>query len=127
MKRTIWVTAVTLTIALGICLFSEIYIQRFVTRARHLRTEAVEYMDRRDMTSATETMTRLAALLRESGGWLEILCDHDDLHEIKGQAIEAKTSIELGDIDDFYQAIYGFGEVLEHIADEQELRLSNLC
>ena len=127
MKRTIWVTAIALMLALGICTFSEVYVQRFVTRARHLRTEAVEYMDRRDMASATETMTQLAALLRESSAWLEVLCDHDDLHENKGQAIEAKTSIELGDIDDFYQAIYGFGEVLEHIADEQELRLSNLC
>ena len=50
----------------------------------------------------------------------------EKLNQIKEQIIDAQASIEFGIEDDFYQAIYRFGERLEHIADIENLRLSNL-
>ena len=45
---------------------------------------------------------------------------------MKEQLIDVQASIEFGIEDDFYQAIYRFGERLEHIADTEHVRLSNL-
>ena len=55
-----------------------------------------------------------------------MLCDHEDLHDVKREIIDAQASIEFGIEDDFYQAIYRFGEGIEHIADVESLRLANL-
>ncbi|MBP3653250.1 MAG: DUF4363 family protein, partial [Clostridia bacterium] len=97
-----------------------------VNHARHLRTEAIEAMDEGDVQQAEERMVELAGYFKRNLGWLEVLCRHSDLHEIKGSIIDAQASIEFGIEDDFYQAIYRFGEGLEHIADIESLRLSNL-
>lgn len=126
MRRTIWITALVFLSAMALCVVSNRYIHRVVTHARHLRTEAIEAMDERDVQRAEQTMVQLAQYLNDNQGRLESLCDHEDLHEMKDQIIDAQASIEFGIEDDFYQAIYRFGERLEHLADVEVLRLSNL-
>ena len=126
MKRTVWITLLALALALAVCTASNRFITRFVDRARHLRTDAIEAMDRGEVQRAEQTLVELAGHLKDSEPWLEVLCEHEDLHQIKEQIIDAQASIEFGIEDDFYQAIYRFGERLEHIADVENVRLSNL-
>ena len=126
MKRTVWITLITLALALAVCAGSNRFVTRFVDRARHLRTDAIEAMDEGEVQRAEQTLTELAEHLKQSEPWLEVLCEHEDLHQIKEQIIDAQASIEFGIEDDFYQAIYRFGERLEHIADVENVRLSNL-
>ena len=126
MKRTLWITLATLALALTVCISSNLFVTRFVDRARHLRTDAIEAMDEGDVQRAEQTLVELAEHLKSSEPWLEVLCEHEDLHQIKEQIIDAQASIEFGIQDDFYQAIYRFGERLEHIADVENVRLSNL-
>ena len=127
MKRTICVTLLALLFAAVICAASNISINRIVNHARHLRTEAVEAMEDHDVQRAEQTLVELAEYIAGNQFWLEVFCDHEDLHDIKVQIIDAQASIEFGIEDDFYQAIYRFGEGLEHIADVENIRLSNLC
>ncbi len=126
MKRMSIVTAAVLLFSLAICIFSHTVIKNVVEGARHMRTKAIEYMERGEIQAAEETLVNLAQHLKDRQDLLEILCEHDDLHEIKGQLIDAQASIEFGSREDFYQAIYRFGERIEHIADIEKLRLSNL-
>lgn len=125
MRKTLWITALVLACSIALCIVSNRSITRVVTHARHLRTEAIEAMDAGDVQRAEQTLTELAAYINDSRGWLEMLCEHEDLHEVKEQLIDAQASIEFGIEDDFYQAIYRVGERLEHIADVEGLRLSN--
>ena len=127
MKRTICITLGALLFAAIICTASNRLINRIVDHARHLRTEAVEAMEDRDAQRAEQTLVELAGYIGENQFWLEVFCAHEDLHDIKVQLIDAQASIEFGIEDDFYQAIYRFGEGLEHIADVENIRLSNLC
>ena len=127
MKRTIFITLCALLFAAAVCIASNTIINRVVDHARHLRTEAIEAMEKRDAQRAEQTLVELAEYIRENQFWLEVFCDHEDLHDIKVQIIDAQASIEFGIEDDFYQAIYRFGEGLEHIADVENIRLSNLC
>ena len=127
MKRTICVTLAALLFAAVVCTASNIIINRIVDHARHLRTEAVEAMEKHDVQRVEQTLVELAEYIQDNQFWLEVFCEHDDLHDIKVQIIDAQASIEFGIEDDFYQAIYRFGEGLEHIADVENIRLSNLC
>jgi len=125
MRRMIWITLGVLAAAVALCLFADFKITRFTDRARHLRTEAAMAMDAGDVQKAEVLLVELAGHLREHQGLLEVFCEHADLHELKGELIDAQASIEFGIEDDFYQAIYRFGEMLEHITDVEDFRGSN--
>ena len=126
MKRTIIITLAALLFAAAVYTASNRIVNRVVDHARHLRTEAIEAMDDDDVQRAEQTLVELAEYIAEHQFWLEVFCDHDDLHDIKEQLIDAQASIDFGSREDFYQAIYRFGEGLEHIADVENIRLSNL-
>jgi len=125
MRRMGIITAAALLFSLTVCLFSHFFIENTVHLARHLRTQAIEHMERGEIQPAEETMVQLAQHLKDRQFFLEILCEHEDLHEIKEQLIDAQASIEFGSKEDFYQAVYRFGERIEHIADVESPRLSN--
>ena len=126
MKRTICITLAALLFAAAVCTASNLIINRIVDHARHLRTEAIEFFDSGDVHRTEQTLVELAEYIADNQFWLEVFCDHDDLHDIKIQIIDAQASIEFGSREDFYQAIYRFGEALEHISDVENIRLSNL-
>lgn len=126
MRKMLCMTVCVFLAAMALCTLSMVSVHRVVNHARHLRTEAIEAMDERDEQRAEKTLVELAAYLQNNQGWLEMLCSHDDLHDAKLQIIDARASIEFGIIDDFYQAIYRFGETLEHLADVESVRFSNL-
>ena len=126
MRKTIWITLLTFISAITVCFLAKSNINRLVTHARHLRTEAIEAMDEGQVQLAEERMVELAGYIARNQGWLEIVCDHADLHEMKGNIIDAQASIEFGIEDDFYQAIYRFGEGLDHIDSIERIRFTNL-
>lgn len=126
MRKTIWITLLTFIAAMTVCLLAKTNINRLVVHARHLRTEAIEAMDEGHVQLAEERLVELAGYISKNQGWLEIVCSHNDLHEIKANIIDAQASIEFGIEDDFYQAIYRFGECLAHIDDIESIRFSNL-
>jgi len=126
MRKSLWITIVVFVAAMTVCVLSRTNINRLVNHARHLRTEAVEAMDAGDIQNVEERLVELAGYINKNRGWLEVLCEHSDLHELKINLIDAQASVEFGIRDDFYQAIYRFGEALEHIADIEHIRFSNL-
>ena len=126
MRKTIWITLLTFIAAIAVCTLTKTSINRLVTHARHLRTQAIEAMDEGQVQLAEERMVELAGYIARNQKWLEIVCDHADLHEMKGNIIDAQASIEFGIEDDFYQAIYRFGEGLDHIDSIERIRFSNL-
>jgi len=126
MRRSIIVTLSVFVLSMALCTLVQVNINRVVTHARHLRTEAIEAMDEKQIQLAEERMVELAGYIARNQDWLSMVCEHSDLHEIKAAIIDAQAAIEFGIEDDFYQAVYRFGEGLEHIAEIQEISLRNL-
>lgn len=126
MKKTFWLTLSVFIAAMIVCTLSKINVTRLVNHARHLRTEAIEAMNDGDVQGAEERLVELAGYINRNMDWLEVVCQHSDLHDVKLNLIDAQASIEFGIEDDFYQAVYRFGEGLEHIADVESVRFSNL-
>ena len=126
MRRSIIVTLSVFVLSMALCTLVQVNINRVVTQARHLRTEAIEAMDEKQIQLAEERMVELAGYIARNQDWLSMVCEHSDLHEIKAAIIDAQAAIEFGIEDDFYQAVYRFGEGLEHIGEIQEISLRNL-
>lgn len=126
MCKLILRTAAVLACALMLCLWADRSVDRFTLRARHLRTEAAEAIAEDSVQRAEVVMVELAGHMKHNQTMLEILCDHEDLHQLKGDLIDAQASIEFGIEDDFYQAIYRFGEVLDHLSDTHRFSLSHI-
>lgn len=126
MRRTICITLVVLAAAMAVCTLVHVNVNRVVTHALHLRTEAIEAMDEGDVQRAEERLVELAGFIGRNQDWLQMVCQHSDLHEIKADIIDAQAAIEFGIEDDFYQAIYRFGEGMDHIAGIEEISLANL-
>lgn len=127
MRRMLIVTVTVFVLSMALCTLSAVNVHRVTHEMRHLRSGAILHMEKGEIQAVEETLAELANYLAENSGWLEIVCSHDDIHEIKGAIIDAQASVEFGIEDDFYQAIYRFGEGLDHIASIEEFRLSNFC
>jgi len=127
MRRMLIVTIGLLILSMALCTLTAVNVHRVTHRMRHLRSEAILHMENGEIQAVEETLAELANNLAENSGWMEMVCSHDDIHEIKGAVIDARASVEFGIEDDFYQAIYRFGEGLDHIASIEEFSWSNLC
>lgn len=88
--------------------------------------EVFAQMEKGNITAAREGLVALANLWDEKATMLELLCAHDDLHEVKERIIEAEICISYTDMEDFYANVSLIGEALEHIRDGEALRLTNL-
>lgn len=126
MRRQIWITSIVFLCGLAVCLYALHSVTGFTDHARSLRSEAILAMDAGEVQQAEERLVQLAVHLKEHQTLLEIFCDHEDLHSLKGELIDAQASIEFGIEDDFYQAISRFGELLEHLAENQKISWRNI-
>lgn len=126
MRKLILLTMLVLAASLLACFWADRSVEDFTLRARHLRTEAAEAIAEGGVQRAEVVMVELASHMKRHKTMLEILCEHEDLHQLKGNLIDAQASIEFGIEDDFYQAIYRFGEILDHLADTHRFSLSHI-
>ena len=126
MKRMLATALIVLMASLGVMTAGLLYLNRAVTRATALGSEAVlaAQMNRGD--SAAETMVALAEFWHGHAPTLEMLAGHDALHEVQVGIAEAQICLECEDRDDFLRCMAVAGEALRHLRDEQALRLSNL-
>lgn len=126
MRRQIRITIIVFMCGMAVCIYALHAVTAFTGHARSLQSEAILAMDAGEVQRAEERLVQLAAHLKEHQTMLEIFCDHEDLHSLKGELIDAQASIEFGIEDDFYQAISRFGELLEHLADNQKVSWRNI-
>ena len=117
---------IVLMASLGVMTAGLLYLNRAVTRATALGSEAVLAVQMSRGDSAAETMVALAEFWRTRTPVLEMLADHDALHEVQTGIAEAQICLECDDHDDFLRCMVIVDGALSHIRDEEALRLSNL-
>ena len=83
-------------------------------------------MENGNISHARETLVALATLWDDHAVMLEMLCDHEDLHNVKERFIQAQICIEYTDMEDFYSTVSLIGEGIEHIRDQEGLTWTNL-
>lgn len=126
MKRLTITTAAVLAACLILCTWSLITLNGILDEAHAYTVAVFAQMEQGNITAAREGLVALANLWTEKEALLEVLCAHDDLHEVKERIIEAEICISYTDMEDFYANVSLIGEALEHIKDGEALKLTNL-
>ncbi len=126
MKRLAITIAVVLAVCMAICFASMWVVNSVLNEAHRMATDIFARMEAGDVTGAREGLVALATLWDEKASVLELLCAHDDLHEVKERIIEAEICISYTDMEDFYGSVALIGEGIEHIREKEALTPANL-
>lgn len=126
MKRTLAVTLAVLAVALAVCAASQRALNGAVDEAERLESLAVLAANEQRYADAKTLLGALAAHWRERSKVLEMLASHDALHDVDAAIAEAQICLECEDHDDFLRTMSNVHMGLEHLKDEEALRLSNL-
>lgn len=126
MKRTLILTLAVLAAALLVCALGQRALDGTVDEAEQLQSQAVLAATEHRMADAKTFIHDLAALWDERAGMLETLASHDALHDVGAALVEAQICLECEDRDDFLRTMSTVYMGLEHLKDEEAVRLSNL-
>ena len=126
MKKLLITTLAVLAACLSLCTWSLVTLNGILDEAHWYTVEVFAQMEQGNITAAREGLVALANLWHEKETLLELLCAHDDLHEVKERIIEAEICISYTDMEDFYANVSLIGEAIEHIKEGEALRLTNL-
>lgn len=126
MKRLTIATVAVFVACIAVCSWALITLNGILDEAHEYTVEVFTQMERGNVTAAREGLVALATLWDENMTLLEVLCAHDDLHEVKERIIQAEICVSYTDMEDFYSSIALIGEAIEHIREGEALRLTNL-
>ena len=119
MKRTLILTLAVLAAALLVCALGQRALDGTVDEAERLQSQAVLAATEHRMADAKTFIHDLAALWDERAS-------HDALHDVGAALAEAQICLECEDRDDFLRTMSTVYMGLEHLKDEEAVRLSNL-
>lgn len=119
-------TLAVLTCAVAICAASMLALNGTVEEAERLQSMAVLAANERRTADAKTLVVRLADFWDSRAGLMEMLASHDALHDVDAAIAEAQICLECEDHDDFLRTMSTVRAGLEHLKDEEALRLSNL-
>lgn len=126
MKRTLILTLAVLLGALAVCVASLTALNGVVDEAERLEWQASEAARAGRPDDARAQVEALAAFWAERANLMELLASHDDLHDVDAAIAEARLCLRFGDLEDFQRAMSTARAGLQHLKDEEALRLSNL-
>lgn len=126
MRRTLIVTLAVLLAAIAVCAAARAVLNDAAQRADRLCSLAVLAAQEHRPDRAKEMVVALAEYWRQKTAVLELLASHDALHEVNVSIAEARICLDCEDHDDFLRCMSNAAEALDHLRDEQSVRLSNL-
>lgn len=126
MKQLVWTVIAVLAVCMALCGFSQWGLNGILDEAHEMTVEVFTAMEEGELETAKERLVALATLWDENAGVMELLCDHDDVHEVKERIIQARICVDYTDLEEFYSAVALIGEGIEHIRDKEGLRGANL-
>lgn len=125
MKRLTLLLCAVLVFCLGGCTLAQRMLGNVLDRAHLATVEIFTAMEEGNKTRAKEELVALASLWNEKSPLLELICDHDALHNVKERIIQARICMDYTDMEEFYSAVALIGEGIEHILGTEGLSWSN--
>lgn len=125
MKRLKIMVFSVLAVSMAVCGAGLLTLNHILDQACDKATTICMYMEQGSEAAAEAGLVDLATFWADNMSLLEVLCEHDDLHDVQEKIIQAETCVRYTDMEDFYAAVMLIGESIEHIRDEEAIRLSN--
>jgi len=126
MKAMAFFSVILLLCTLALCIASTILVHSLLDEMALLHEETLSCTDNDDPKGALVALTNMARLWSDSGVWLEMLADHEDIHNVREQIVSAKALLENDDMAQYRQSMALVREGLDHIRRAEALSLSNI-
>lgn len=127
MRATFISMCAVLAVSLALCGVSMYMHFTAIDELNALCEGALKCVRNADVEGAEQQVKALRASFDDTSKALEMLSDHDELHEILSCIVDAYVALECEDMDDAYQALARMQGVLEHLRDHERISLANLC
>lgn len=126
MRATFISMCAVLIASLALCGMSMYLHFSAIDAMNALCNDALKYVRDDDVESAKRQVKALYESFDDTSSMLEMLSDHDELHEILNCIVDARVALECEDVDDAYQALARMQGVLGHLRDYESMSLANL-
>ena len=126
MRRTLILTLTVLACALALCGYALYALNDTVDQAVQLHSHAMLAADGGDGDRAGALLVQLAQLWKDRAGQMEMIANHDALHDVAAAIAEAQICLKCRDRDDFLRVMSNLLSGLEHLKDDEAVRWENL-
>lgn len=126
MRATFISMCAVLVVSLALCGVSMYLHFTAIDKMDGLCEGALECVRADDVEGAKRQVKSLRESFDDTSTMLELLSDHDELHEILSCIVDARVALECEDVDDAYQALSRMQGVLEHLRDHESMSFANL-
>ncbi len=123
--RLIFVLALLIASS-AVCVCSLLFVNGTMDEMEKMRIEAMNHTENGNREDAEAVVSNMLTLISSRSKVLEMLIQHNDLHDMVMQLTDAKVSLSIDDMDDFEKAMSLFFENLEHIRAHEKISLSNI-
>lgn len=125
MKQKLIGSVVVLVISAAIIVTSLLVVRDAVYKMEDYSMQALEMVDRGDLSGAEEQMTQMADTWDRKMPVLEMLVPHESLHRVIEHYVEASANLRCEHLDDYYMNMALLAEALKHIRSEEMPSWSN--
>lgn len=125
--RTQMTMAIVVTIvSVALCFASVAYIDEATDELSDLAMQLMDYAEAEDYAHASETLVIMANQWARHRPILEMISDHEDLHNVTEQLVESQVHLKYEHANDFYQSMALLDESLRHIRDSERFSIANI-
>ncbi len=126
MRRKLIGVAVVTAIAVAFCLACLVLVNHVIGRMEALSMEAQDFVERGQTREAAAKMTQLAEEWQRFRPFLEMLISHNEMHTVVDRYVEAQSHLMRGQMDDYFVSMATLQESLDHIRQQEQVRLGNV-
>lgn len=125
--RTMLISALAVLVAtLGICCWGIDSIDETVDEMSDMALQLMHYAEMEAYADAQDIITIMANAWQRALPVLNLLTDHDDLHEIGDLLAESEVFLKFRHANDFYHSMALLDESLQRLRENERLTLGNL-
>lgn len=126
MRTMLFSALIAALLAIGVCAGGVAYVDEATDELSDLAIELMRYAEAEDYERAEETITIMANQWARRRPLLEMLTDHDDLHDVTERLVESRIHLKFRHANDFYHSMALLDESLRHMRDGEQLSIANL-
>ena len=125
--KTMLTAALIVAVATGaICGWGISYIDEATDELSDMAMQLMDHAAAENYSAAAETITMMANRWERDKPVLEMLTDHDALHEVTEHLVQGQTHLRYRHANDFYQSMALLNESLRHLRDAEKLSITNI-
>lgn len=126
MKQMIAFSAALLLATLALCIGSTWKVRSHLDEMSGLHAQALTCTENEDVQGALAGLTAMAQCWADADEWMEMLADHEDVHNVREQIVSAKALLAHDDMAQYQQCMALVREGLDHIRRSLSMSLSNI-